>query len=966
MKKNDKIIVIVGVIILILAAIGIYYWVPVEESTSKADINEFFRISGKMSNSPVAIYVPDSCPFYPLIATPLAVNYDEEGNQKLAPLLVGNFTDLSKAVRQTKSMLDVTPDFNIELPNSPKEISLDTAKEHWKSSEGALIIENSQEGYCLGTIATPIASYLCIPVIVTDELDEDVMEVLNDLGVTHTIICGENIDGYGNFLKFKTVEEIVDAEIELVEEKFGMVDYITLTNPIDAWPPEVLAGFTETYGPITVGSGASTLLGKASSGKKLLGKFTIPEDYKYALIKFEGINLDIENVDDFGDAASFSIGANIPDIPKKLQTLEVYSGGTAGYAGDRDANGNIVKDKAYVEAVVYDRGGTEYVVKAGGTWLLKAQGKAMGTVTVEKLENPVYSMMKQLSSLAPYLTAYHKGIVFGKPEFAFTADDHVITVEGTNAPGFWMPRRNPRIVDNSNRHITDVIIEPLNEILAKLANIELEDDRDIKILRDYYAESPVYIALVGGATGLPNYIYQNYMEKVDYWNGQYSWGVGTPSDVIYGNIDPVKYDWSNTANDVFTEYPFQENIVGRITGFDVQDASALIARNIFYQEIIEDLDDWKDTYAVLMGDGLDFRTPPIRYQFAKLFGNVYHAGDPIKMWTGFAEITLESIVENLAKPLGFTTVNSAYKEKAMRQGYSDEDLNRIKTETARLNKLLFWPSQVKKLVGDGAVKGGKYVESSNFVLLNGHGNKNILVMDGIDLVTAGVFGPITHFILKKFLEIVSPYSGPGASLSGHGAYTTREVTKMEFDGPSFVWLESCICGKFDGLYPKNSLAQAFLHSGVTSMVASPTGSNIPGGYLEPKNRQMDTPFTVFRAYFKNKQNVKKGIYPDAHFGFLIYNDMCHDMKDNDATVGMAFRNAKNAYLPQDADWKLWWSPPLVTTGDYHEDMKLKDEYSEKMKSEALADPYMMKNKYTSYQEYLLFGDPALNLYLPGE
>ena len=216
------------------------------------------------------------------------------------------------------------------------------------------------------------------------------------------------------------------------------------------------------------------------------------------------------------------------------------------------------------------------------------------------------------------------------------------------------------------------------------------------------------------------------------------------------------------------------------------------------------------------------------------------------------------------------------------------------------------------------------------------------------------------------MEIVSPYAGPGASLSGHGAYTTREVTKMEFDGPSFVWLESCICGKFDGLYPKNSLAQAFLHSGVTSMVASPTGSNIPGGYLEPKKRQMDTPFTVFRAYFKNKQNVKKGIYPDPHFGFLIYSDMCHDMKDNDATVGMAFRNAKNAYLPQDADWELWWSPPLVTTGNYQEDLKLQEEYSEKMKSEALADPYMMKNKYTSYQEYLLFGDPALNLYLPSE
>ncbi|UCH72423.1 MAG: hypothetical protein JSW62_02430, partial [Thermoplasmatales archaeon] len=581
MKKNDKIIVVAGVIILILAAVGIYYWVPVEEATSKADINKFFNVYGKMTDMPVGIIVPDNCPFYPLIATPLAVNYDNDGNQNIVPLFVENFEDVSKSVKQAKSWIDVIPDLIINPDDSPKEISLELAETYWKSSKGALIIEYTQEGYCLGTIATPIASYLCIPVIVTDELDEDVIEVLSDLGVTHTIICGENIDGYGNYLKFKNVEKIVNAQIELVEEKFGMVDYITLTNPIDAWQPKVLDSFNETYGPININSGASVLLHKRNAGKKTLGKFTIPEDYKYALVKFEGINLDNENVDDFGDFAGFSIGANLPDLPSGLQKGEIYSGGTAGYAGDRDSNGNIVQDKTYVEAVVYDRGGTEYVIKAGGTYILKKQAKVMGSLTVEKLENPYYSMMPQLSSLAPYLTAYHKGIIFGKPEFAFAADDHVITKEGSNSPGFWMTRRNTKIVDNANRHITDKIIDPLNEILADLANIDLVDDRDIKTLRDYYADSPVYIALVGSAEGLPVYTYDNYMEPVDYEKGTYGWGVGTPSDVIYGNIDPVKYDWSNLAEDLYSDYPFQENIVGRITGFDVQDASALIARGIF-------------------------------------------------------------------------------------------------------------------------------------------------------------------------------------------------------------------------------------------------------------------------------------------------------------------------------------------------------------------------------------------------
>jgi hypothetical protein len=57
---------------------------------------------------------------------------------------------------------------------------------------------------------------------------------------------------------------------------------------------------------------------------------------------------------------------------------------------------------------------------------------------------------------------------------------------------------------------------------------------------------------------------------------------------------------------------------------------------------------------------------------------------------------------------------------------------------------------------------------------------------------------------------------------------------------------------------------------------------------------------------------------------------------------------------------------LVYTGDYQEDMRLREEYSEKMKQEAANDRLMLKNKWTAYQEYILFGDPGLNLYLPDE
>ncbi|MGF3553900.1 MAG: C25 family cysteine peptidase [Thermoplasmatota archaeon] len=967
MKKNDKIIVVLGVIILILASIGIYFWAPEEIGAKTANINEFISITGNLKYLPDYITVSDKDPFYPLIATPLAVNYDKNGEQTIIPLYVMNIENPSQAIKNVQDLINsVRKDEIIKDDESAKNASLRLAQKYWENSEAALIIEYNQSGYNLGVIATPLASYLRIPVIVTEKIDSEVTNILNELDVKKTIVIGENIQGFGNVIRFTTIDDIINVSIQIVQDKFKQeIDYITITNPIDAWPPAVLDSVSYSFGPMTIPSGSSTFLGQAitKGGYNILGTFKIPKDYDYALIKFEGINLDYKNVDNFGDYVTFRVGANLDDIPSELKITEAISVSTStGGVGERDKNGNLIRDVVYSESVLYGRGGVEYTIRCKGQWLLNRYGNVAANVVIEKLENPVYPMMKNISSLAPYLTAYHKGIIFGKPEFAFTVDDNILTEQGEKSPGFYMPRKNPRIVYKSNAHIYDVIHKPLNELLARLAGITLKDDRDLKVLRDHYAESPVYIALVGGATVIPNYIYQNYVEPVDYWEGQYSWGVGTPSDVIYGDIDPLPYVWDNIANDIFSQYPYQENIVGRITGWDAQDACALILRSIFYNEIIKNMEAWKNSFTILVGAGQDFRQPLIRFPIAKIFGAAY-PGEPMKMWTGYGEFSIKATIEKLAKPLGFRYIYQAFAEKAQREGFSNEDLKKIKYETNMINKLFFRVPFMEKIIGDNYVVGGELMKKSNFIFVNGHGNMAILAMDGIDLTAAGFGGPVIQFILKKILEVVSPYTGPGASLASHGQYNTREVPVMDL-GPSFMWLESCICGKIDGMYPQNSLGQAFLHAGLAALIASPTGSNIAGGYLEPKNFKWDTPLSVLKAYIKTKLNARKGIYPDQHFGFLIYNDLCFEIKKDGDTIGRAFRDAKNKYLPQDASWKLWWSPPLIKTGDYLEDIKIFNTYYDRMKNQALEDPYMLKNKYTTFQEYMLFGDPALKLYIP--
>ena len=968
MKKNDKIIVIFGVIILVLASIGVYYWDVADEAKDDAVANDFAGITGVLKSMPSGITVSVNDPFYALVATPLAVNYNEDGEQSVTPLLAKDFDDPSSAVtRFFGDQIYLYPELTITDSVPVEKLSLDIAKTYWKTSKAALLIENNSNGYELGVAVTPVASYLRIPVIIANSSDTEYVQVLNKLGVKYTMICG-NLEGYGHYVKFEDIDQVIDFSVEIIDEKFEKcVDYITLTNPIDAFRPKVLER-TETkyFGPVTLQSSASTtgFVKALGVGKTKMGSFQIPEDYKYALVKFEGENLDIEDVEELGDGVTFSISTKDERVHPKVRGGEIIGGNTRkGGWGERDTNGKIIRDYVYTETVLYDRGGVEYDVTAKGSWLAQKQGRAVAKVTVEKLENPRYAMMKGISSVAPYLTAYRQGIIFARPEFAFTVDNHVIDSKGNNLPGTYTPFKNIGLIDISNKHMEKEVNEPLNNLLAKLANIEIRDDRDIGRLRDHYAEDPVYIALAGGATMLPQYYYNNYNQPIDVDNGNYGYGSGTPSDVYYGNIDPIKGDYSNEAKDMYSEYPFQENIVGRITGYDAQDASALVSRTIFYDEIINNLGEWKDNFGLLMGGGCDFRKPSLRYRiFGDLLG-IVHGGEPMKLWTGCQELNGLRVEEKVAEPLDFD-VQLTWEENAQLFGFSEEALDKINDLNLK-NKLFFRKHLVRNLVGENVVNGEKIVESSNFIFINGHGMYNGFGLAATRLTASGLGGILVRKVLEQVLPIVAGgFMGPGSSLADLGDYGTRACSGLEM-GPSFYWLESCICGKIDGLYPKLSVGQAILHSGVNALVAASTTSNIAGGYVEPKTKVYDLGGQTILSYIKAKNKAKQGIYPEPHFGFRIHQNMCKELEEKDCSIGLALRNSKNIYLKEDADWQVWWSPPLVYTGDPVEDWENYKLMTENYKDTAGSGPApMMKNKYTSYQEYVLFADPAFNPYEP--
>ena len=964
MKKNDKVIVILGVVMLILASVGIYYYEPISE-VAEVTLGEFEVITGVLKNIPEAISVSDCDPFYPLIATPVAIHYDSEGGQKLIPLFVENMESPSNAIVRMKKSFYLFSQEKVDGSKSAKEVSLEFAEKFWESSEAALVIENNQAGYEIGIIATPIASYLSIPIIVTDTIDGEVSRVFTKLGVKKTIICGENLETTGKFLKLETVEDAVDATIGIINERFitkgyhKRIDYITLTNPIDAFPPEVLNSTECYFGPDTVKSASmnrqsvigfmlSFFTGTSS------WEFTVPADYKYALIELEGYNHEIDGVDEFGDSASFSID------PVEKGELSLGSASTANAMAKRDRAGNVIEDKLYLERVLYDCGGKTYRITAGGSWTLLSQGQVSAKVTIKKLDNPVYEMMRGLSTIAPYLTAYYKGVVFGKTDFAFTANDDVITNKGETCPGYYIAGRNIDLVPLSNKHIFDNIHEPLNELLAKLADITYGKTVDLKYLTDHYKNNPVHIALVGGATVLPTYIYENEVGLIDNPGMQSFAGGGTPSDIIYANIDPVKYKYDNIVSDVYSsgDYPYLENIVGRITGFDVQDANALILRSMFYNNIIEDLDEWKNNYGNLFGGGIDFRAPlwvqtlnkiPGLKQIINLIntatgGFLNFAVGPWKVDTGFSRIMSEAVEHEIGEKLGFN-VKTALHEEGMLDGYSNTALDNIK-KASLWNKLTFSKSQIAALAGEGNVKGREILENSNFIWITGHGSIHSMGLDGVDLVSSG-FG-LTGIYQKLYKNLIAPYFlvgfwGPGGGHGNVGGYKPRSISTIEFQ-PSFIWVESCFVGKITGVTPQANVGQAILQAGPAAMISSTSGSNIPGGYLPGKNFLFDTAIGTQLRYNEWERKAEQDIYPDFHFGSKIYADMCdHLVKGK--TIGEAFRDAKNQYLPEDEGWELWWSPPLgpqapVGLGTH------------------------IAPKYTSFYQFQLYGDPAFKPYIP--
>ena len=841
------------------------------------DLETIEKMQSQRLQNAIPIVVSKDDPFYAVIATPISLYYDGI-KQYVQPLLV---QDKKNPSLTTSRFKDLYPTSYREIKNGPPEkVSIELSN-IWKTCDAALIIENSQKGYEMGIVAAPLASYLNIPIFVTDDI-EKIETQLKKLGVKYTFICG-NLKPYRETWRFENIEEINNLLIRFINKRFGRVGYVTITNPLDTKDVTVLDKVYfefEGKAPSTVLLPAQTI-NALFKGFSKHHTFTIP-NYKYARIKIDLLNKDSEHVSELGDEIMLII--KDPDGKTCM-----YTSTQAGLPEIQ--NGDIVVDRVHSETIIYDKSG-EYTAQVIGKWFSRNEGRYRLEITVEEIDSPWQPLMKNLSSLSPYLTAYHKGIVLANSSFAFVGDETI------GIKGIVYPSGNERLMTHCNKHVWKVH-EQLNELLGKIAGIP---SKNLELLREYYAEKPIHIGILGDTTMIPMFYYSNDEQSVIK-------GFGLPSDFIYGDIDP-KY--GDPENDTFTGYPFMENAVGRIISWDVKDCSALIARTLFYDAIIEKLGSWKDNATVQTCASIESRYLPVITPVVNTIMGLPEE-EPTKWPTGETLFVNLKLSEDMKKA-GYNT-RSTFLTVSQREGFKDL------TKYTRRSQILF-PRFIGMISGEQIVKGGEYQQNSNFIYAMGHGIYYLYEAGDLLVDTRG-FPPISWFS-----RLFSP-KGMRSGLSMHGAYSVRHVENMKF-GPSTMFLQSCITGRIDGLLPENCLTAAYFHAGVNTVVA-PTRHQ---GVIFPGWTTRDF-IKAFLQYCIRRE------FPDLHFGSLIAEDFILNLIDNDETVGMALRNAKNIYLPKEADFSFKLGPLFKSREAKHISIKMQ-----------------------CHRVFNLYGDPAFNPYQP--
>ncbi len=573
-------------------------------------ISEVLELTSTRNPIEDIVVTSDESPMLPLIATPAGCWYNiggtdessgdtdhDETRHGLKPLLISmdgeldtnHYRIIDYLDSQTAMVLGSVQSTGAEetfvAAGTPAQISVMVAEYVFASAAGALIIQDDQEGYNLGVVAAPIASYLNIPVIVTDSFTnyDSLRSNLRSLHVKYTIIIGDSASYIARQLGFKcilleTPAEINDNVLQVIRHRFGEINYITMTNPVDAAPPEI----DEVAQEIMKGSVNNLKVQTGNLESDIVGESTQTFDITVP----EGIN----RVQIY---INFTKIESTPLDPIK-NTIEVephifaYLWGPSNQLIAFAPSFSYDVGKDYIETQTIDAPGTYtlevdvyYGTKGFNTYagtqfgISKIDAEYDVTVITSTQSTPHLSWYPKMSMMAAYLTASHGGIVLADPDFELTTEDYALEAEGYGTGPYY----ETGLHETVNRKV-EYVVESLNQTVESLSTFDLKDG---------YLDGPAWLAVLAG----PNMIPQHYEPKDPSWVEDVIYGVGWPTDIQYS----MDLTLSNA----------------RILGRDIGDVSALIARTLFYEPYVEshtqmikqeygDSEDWKNNFHFLAGE----------------------------------------------------------------------------------------------------------------------------------------------------------------------------------------------------------------------------------------------------------------------------------------------------------------------------------------------------------------------------
>jgi hypothetical protein len=562
---------------IIILLLTVLLCVPSVISAEKRDMGSGHHPVGISSGASIrnpteeVVIVPDSDPYYGIMGTYAACWYDVERNESgLNPLLVhqeGILSDaqtrfLNQYLGSNGTVLTLgesvdTPYTTTEILGGTPSVAIDLATHVFSMASTVLILPYLLDDAVMLScviMATPLASYLNIPVLIYDDNNAELQQVVTQLSATDAIVIGDMaVDLPGiSITRLQTTAEIQAMVLALVAEQFSTISYITLTNPADTIPLTIQNDMSMTFTD-HIQSTTVTILSRewVLSGVKT---------QTYDVVVPDGINrVHIEG-----------------HISKQRDTTVLYGtlydpqGNVVAYANSFASHrGEVILETLTCNASgVYTLEISAYNGIKGGYFLQRGFSYVDAdleiTVNSSSLATPHYPLIPKLSVLAPYLASAHGGIIIAESEGELTSDTYVESAAGCGT-GPWY---NESLTVFNNQQV-NYTVETLESTLS------LMDDYG---LRDRYLGGPAWLAIVGDTNMIPMYYYGPSQEDIP--------DRGLPSDNLY------------TLNSTLS--------VGRVIGWDVADVSVMLCRTFFYETVCGQPsgdEGWHDTFNFIFGEG---------------------------------------------------------------------------------------------------------------------------------------------------------------------------------------------------------------------------------------------------------------------------------------------------------------------------------------------------------------------------